>query len=133
MRLPISFRYFKSSGPGGQHRNKTMSAVEATVTLPDGRVLRAVAQTEKSQHRNKRIARALLLTRAREALKPEEERRRTAGWGEGNRVRTYHEPDNRVQNHDAGGLTLSYSAVVDKGDLGPMIEARRQAMLGLVD
>jgi protein subunit release factor A len=129
MRLPIHFRFFKSSGPGGQHRNKTMSAVEASVTLPDGRVIRATAQTDKSQHRNKRAARAILLGRVRVALQPETERRRTAGWGEAGRVRTYHEPDNRVTDH-ASGLTMSYRETVGRGDLAPMIESRWQTMIG---
>jgi peptide chain release factor 1 len=130
MRLPIHYRAFASSGPGGQHRNRTLSAIEASVVLPDGRTIRAVSQTDKSQHRNKRKARAVLLGRVREAMRPEEERRRTAGWGEVDRIRTYHEPDNRVTDH-ASGLQLPYREIVGRGDLGPMIDARRDTMLGL--
>jgi ribosome-associated protein len=90
----ISIRVSRSSGPGGQHANKTESRVEARfdveasqtlsaaqkrrVVERAGPVVRAVAQDERSQARNRELALERLSTRLREALKRERRRVPTA-------------------------------------------------------
>src|SRR5262245_41644655 len=94
--IPISeieLRFSRSSGPGGQHAQKTETRVEAVfdveasdalsdaqkarVTRKAGPVLRAVAQDERSQARNRELAVERLAETLREALKVERRRRRT--------------------------------------------------------
>ena len=95
MRLRITYRAFNSGGKGGQHGNRTMNAITASVALDDGRTIQATSQSLKSQHANKRAATAILKQRVREALEgPPKERIRNAET-----VRTYHEADNRVTDH----------------------------------
>src|SRR5213078_1528828 len=94
--LPLSevlFRYSRSSGPGGQHAQKTETRVEAVfdveassalsaaqkrrVLAKAGPVLRAVAQDERSQLRNRELALGRLVAALREALRVERRRVRT--------------------------------------------------------
>lgn len=88
----IRYEAVRASGPGGQHVNKTDSAVRAT-HLPSG--LSVKVQTERSQHANKRLARALLAhklaTRADEAAGAERQRRwrEHHGVARGNAARTF--------------------------------------------
>lgn len=124
MKLKIHYRPFNSGGKGGQHGNRTANAIEASVTLPDGRVLKTTSQTDRSQQVNRRIARAQLAAKVRDALEPEAERRETAGWGNvKRRVRTYHEPDDRVV--DTSGFQRSYRQTVGRGEIGELVEERR--------
>jgi ribosome-associated protein len=90
----IELRFSRSSGPGGQHAQKTESRVEAvfdvnaSLTLTDaqktriagraGPVLRAVAQDERSQWRNREVALERLATAIRAGLRTERKRRPTA-------------------------------------------------------
>jgi peptide chain release factor len=92
----IDYQAMRASGPGGQHVNKTDSAVRAT-HRPTGLV--AVSQEQRSQHANRKVARlklALLLAERREAAAGEARR---AGWDRnralerGNAVRHYTGPD----------------------------------------
>jgi len=92
-RSEIGFRYSRSSGPGGQHAQKTDTRVEATFdveasqTLSEaqkrrviaraGPVLRAVAQDERSQWRNRELATERLVAALREALRVPRKRRPT--------------------------------------------------------
>lgn len=119
-RSDLKFRAYKSSGPGGQHRNKTMSAIEVT-HLPTG--IKACASL-KSQHQSKRAALRVLKARLYAHFQPEPERFRVPN----ERIRTYHEPDNRVTDH-ASGLQMAYRAVVTKNWIAPMVEARALAKL----
>jgi ribosome-associated protein len=92
-RSEIDFRYSRSSGPGGQHAQKSDTRVEATfdveasvalteaqkrrVVAKAGPVLRAVAQDERSQWRNRELATERLVEGLREALKVPRKRRPT--------------------------------------------------------
>lgn len=114
-----------SSGPGGQHVNKTQSAVRIT-HVPSGLVV--FCQEERSQHKNK--ARAMQLLRARlfdlEQARLEAERARTrktqVGSGDrSQRIRTYNWPQNRVTDHRVGE-NYSLEKIVD-GDLLPLFDA----------
>jgi ribosome-associated protein len=92
-RSEIELRFSRSSGPGGQHAQKSDTRVEASfeveassalsetqkrrVLAKAGPVLRAVAQDERSQWRNRELATERLVASLREALKVERRRRRT--------------------------------------------------------
>ena len=125
MNLKISYRTFNSGGKGGQHSNRSENAVECSVTLPDGREIKAASTPHKSQWRNRKAAERALLSKVREALKPERERPDLSET-----VRTYHAVDNRVVDH-ASGERASYKRVVDKDkveEFARLVDARRRAL-----
>jgi len=122
VRLPISYRPFNSGGKGGQHSNKTLNAIEATVTLPDGRVLRASSTRHKDQHRNKKAATEALVERVRAALKPQRDRPDLS-----ERVRTYHQGRNEVVDH-ASGARRRYDDVLEGDGFAALVDARREAL-----
>jgi peptide chain release factor 1 len=117
---------YRSSGAGGQHVNKTESAVRIT-HLPTGLVV--ACQDERSQHKNK--ARAMSVLRSR-LLEREEEKKSAAesaarksmvGSGDrSERVRTYNFPQNRLTDHRIN-LTLYRLETIMNGDIGEVIEA----------
>jgi peptide chain release factor 1 len=117
---------YRSSGAGGQHVNKTESAVRIT-HLPSGLVV--ACQDERSQHKNK--ARAMSVLRSR-LLEMEEEkknadqaaaRRNMVGSGDrSERIRTYNFPQNRLTDHRIN-LTLYRLDSVMEGDIGEVVEA----------
>ncbi|MBQ9872964.1 MAG: peptide chain release factor 1 [Thermoguttaceae bacterium] len=116
---------FCSSGPGGQHVNKTASAIRLT-HYETGLVVSC--QDEKSQIKN--LAKALRvlktrlyeLKRAEERAKRSQERMSKLGSGDrSERIRTYNFPENRVTDHRIG-LTLYKLDVILAGDLAPVIE-----------
>ena len=117
---------FRSSGAGGQHINKTESAIRIT-HLPTGLVVEC--QDERSQYKNKdkamKVLRARLLEREREKQQSErsEARRLQVGTGDrSERIRTYNYPQNRVTDHRIG-LTLYKLDAVLNGDLDELIDA----------
>lgn len=110
----------KDSGPGGQHRNKTESCVIIR-HLPTG--IEAKAAT-KSQHNNKKLARAVLESRVesfyrnRELAKTDADRKKKVGSGmRGDKIRTYREQDNLIIDHRTdkrGRLSDARSGKLDK-------------------
>jgi len=120
---------YRSSGAGGQHVNKTDSAVRIT-HLPTGIVVEC--QDERSQHKNRSRALKLLAARLRAA---EEEKQRSAqaqsrrlqvGSGDrSERIRTYNFPQGRVTDHRIN-LTLYKLAQIMDGDLDELLDALQQ-------
>ena len=117
---------YRASGAGGQHVNKTDSAIRIT-HLPTGLVVQC--QDEKSQHKNKeqamRMLRAKLLERAIESQRSETAQNRKSQVGTGDRserIRTYNFPQGRMTDHRIG-LTLHKLDFIMNGDLTEMIDA----------
>ncbi len=116
---------FRASGAGGQHVNKTDSAIRIT-HLPSGLVVEC--QDERSQHKNKARAMSLLqarlLDQAQQAQQQEESdaRRKLVGSGDrSEKIRTYNYPQGRVTDHRIK-LTLYNLPEVMSGDLGSVIQ-----------
>ena len=117
---------FRSSGAGGQHVNKTESAIRITY-LPTGLVVEC--QDERSQFKNKDRAMKILRSKLLEEKKREqqgkiaEERRSQVGSGDrSERIRTYNFPQGRVTDHRVN-LTLYKIDAIMNGDLGEIIDA----------
>ena len=115
---------FRASGPGGQHVNKTDSAVRMT-HIPSGLVVSC--QDEKSQHKNKvkalKILRARLFDRAIREQQSEisQERRNQIGSGDrSERIRTYNYPQGRITDHRIG-LTMHNLESALEGELDEII------------
>lgn len=125
--------FFRASGPGGQHVQKTSTAVRVT-HLPTG--LAAICQKERSQFQNKETALKILRSRLLElelAKKAEEQARLkgehvAAGWG--NQIRSYVlHPYKMVKDHRTGYETSDPGAVLD-GDLDELIKSYLKFTLG---
>ncbi len=117
---------FRSSGAGGQHVNKTESAIRIT-HVPTGVVVEC--QTERSQHANrdkamKRLKAQLLdAERQRQDAAQAESRRLQVGSGDrSQRIRTYNFPQGRITDHRVEGLTLYDLPNVLAGDLDPLLQ-----------
>lgn len=117
---------FRSSGAGGQHVNKTESAIRIT-HIPTGTVVEC--QDERSQYKNKDRAMKILRSRILEAERRKQseaiagERRAQVGTGDrSERIRTYNYPQGRVTDHRIG-LTLYRLEAILNGDLDELIDA----------
>ena len=121
---------FRASGAGGQHVNKTDSAIRIT-HLPTGIV--AECQDDRSQHRNKAKALAVLTARLRDkerserAAKEAATRKGLIGSGDrSDRIRTYNFAQGRVTDHRIGLTLYKLQAILD-GDLDEVIAALQAA------
>ena len=122
----IEMQVFRSSGAGGQHINKTSSAVRL-IHKPTGTVVEC--QQERSQFQNRDKAMQLLRSRLYEAKVQEQEeavtaeRRSQVGTGMRNeRIRTYNFPQGRVTDHRIGLTLYKLESVMD-GNLDEIIDA----------
>jgi peptide chain release factor 1 len=117
---------YRSSGAGGQHVNKTESAIRIT-HLPTGLVVEC--QDERSQHKNKDKAMKILRSRLYEKMLEEQnakiasERKLQVGTGDrSERIRTYNFPQGRVTDHRIG-LTLYKIEAILNGDMDELLDA----------
>ena len=119
---------FRSSGAGGQHINKTESAIRIT-HLPTGVVVEC--QDERSQYKNKDRAMQILRTRLYEAELAKQnaaiaaQRRSQVGSGDrSERIRTYNFPQGRVTDHRLTGDNKNFAIdSVINGGLDPIVDA----------
>ena len=117
---------YRSSGAGGQHINKTSSAVRMT-HIPSGIVV--AMQDQRSQQQNREKAMQILRARVYDYYESQNQseydasRRSAVGTGDrSERIRTYNYPQNRVTDHRIG-LTLNKLDRIMNGDLGEVIDA----------
>ena len=117
---------YRASGAGGQHVNKTESAIRITY-LPTGTVVEC--QDERSQHKNRERAMKILVSRLYEAEREKQnaalaaERKSQVGTGDrSERIRTYNYPQGRLTDHRIG-LTLYKLEQILNGDLDDVIDA----------
>ena len=141
---PVDLRVdtFRSSGAGGQHVNKTESAIRIT-HLPSGLVVEC--QTERSQHANRdramqRLKSALYEQQvaAQQAATSAARRLQVGSGDRSQRIRTWNVPQGRVTDHRVEGLTLYALPQILDGELDPLLarlaeEDRADALRALAD
>ena len=117
---------YRSSGAGGQHVNKTESAIRIT-HLPTGTVVEC--QDERSQHKNREKAMKILRSRIYDKVQQEQQqeiaqtRKTLVGSGDrSQRIRTYNFPQSRITDHRIG-LTIYKLEQFMNGDLDEVIDA----------
>ena len=122
----VEMQVYRASGAGGQHVNKTSSAVRL-IHRPTGTVVECQQERSQFQNREKamRILASLLYEREQERIQSEygQERRSQIGTGMRNeRIRTYNFPQGRLTDHRIGLTLYKLDAVMD-GDLDEIIDA----------
>ena len=123
----IEMQVYRSSGAGGQHINKTSSAIRVT-HLPTGMVVEC--QDQRSQRENKeqalKVLRSRLLQQKQEAYDQEYNAKRQSQVGSGDRserIRTYNYPQGRVTDHRINLTLYKLDDVVSGDALGEIIDA----------
>lgn len=126
----LEFSTYKASGPGGQHVNKTESAVRI-VHKPTG--ITVTSQAERSQFQNKESALAILSAKISERKEQEDlsklssERREQIGWAKrSEKIRTYNFSQNRITDHRIKKSWHDLERIID-GNLEPIIKAFKKA------
>ena len=124
----IRVEFYRASGPGGQHRNTTDSAVRIT-HLPTGTVV--ACQEERSQIKNRAKAMKVLKTRILDNIQQEQnaklaaDRKQQVGSGDrSERIRTYNFPQGRMTDHRIG-LTLYRLDSIMAGDIEEITDSLR--------
>jgi peptide chain release factor 1 len=127
--VDLKIDVYRASGAGGQHVNKTESAVRIT-HLPTGIVVEC--QDERSQIKNRAKAMKVLKTRILDGLQQEAnakmaaDRKSQVGSGDrSERIRTYNFPQGRMTDHRIG-LTLYKLDMIMEGEMGEIADALRQ-------
>jgi len=123
----IEMDVYRSSGAGGQHVNKTESAVRMT-HIPTGIVV--MMQEDRSQHRNRAKAMAILRARLydherqrQDAARAAERRGQVGSGDRSERIRTYNFPQGRVSDHRIDLTLYKLPQVIEGEALGEIIEA----------
>ena len=116
------FRYewFSGTGKGGQHRNKHQNCCRC-IHEPTG--IQANGTNSRSREDNKHAAYITCLSRVQAHFHKDKDRFQAGS----ERIRTYHEADNRVTDH-ASGHTDTYQNIITKDNIGDMIEARAKVV-----
>lgn len=114
------FEWYSGTGKGGQHRNKHQNCCRC-IHEPTGIV--ANGTSSRSREDNKKNAYAVCCARVERHFHKDKERFLAGD----ERIRTYHEPDNRVVDHASGYLD-TYLNVVIKGNMHNVIESRMKAV-----
>jgi protein subunit release factor A len=114
------FEWYSGTGGGGQHRNKHQNCCRC-IHIPTG--ITANGSTSRSREENKKSALATCRARIEAHFHVDTERFQAGS----ERIRTYHECDNRVVDH-ASGYTDTYQNVVEKNNIDKMITARARAV-----
>ena len=116
----FEFQWYSGTGKGGQHRNKHQNCCRC-IHIETG--IQANGTNSRSREENKQAALSTCMARVAAHFHTDTERYQ-AGT---ERIRTYHEPDNRVLDH-ASDYTDTYTNVVVKGNIDQMIEQRAKAV-----
>jgi peptide chain release factor 1 len=116
----FTYEWYSGTGKGGQHRNKHQNCCRCRHE-PTG--ITAVGTASRSREDNRAAAYETCLSRVAAHFHRDRER----GQAGTERIRTYHEPDNRVLDH-ASGVTDTYTNVVIKGNAESVIEARARTI-----
>jgi len=122
----IEEQVFRASGPGGQHVNKTSSAVRL-IHLPTG--IAVACQSERSQHKNRATAMKMLRARLARVEEEKREAEQVAKYnqmpkvGFGSQIRSYFlHPDQRVKDARTGHSAGNFHSVLD-GNIQPFLDA----------
>ena len=134
----IRIDVFRASGAGGQHVNKTESAIRLTYEHPDLEKIVISIQDEKSQHKNKSKAMKILRAKVQQQMEAKlnkeraSQRRGQVGTGDrSEKIRTYNFQQNRVTDHRSGLSVhnLQYDMLLLAKDLDTILQSLRLAQL----